>query len=248
MSGSIDARLRKVEPVLGFLNNLLLIPLLASIIIETSGNVSRLLSPELSNILFCVSFLGEWLVGLRLAADRRKYCTSVINVLELVSSIPLGLAFQGARFVRIIRLFRLMRLVVRAQRLRGKVVALARVFGIMAAITVGGAMALQAVEPQAVQTLGDALWWSLVTVSTVGYGDIYPSTMAGRLIASLLIVSGIGSFGYVAGFMSSIMEDEDAGPATQADLQGAVDRLQARLGTLEAKIDRLLSDQESSDG
>jgi len=247
MWSSIDARLRKIEPFLGFLNNLLLIPLLASIVIESSGNVSRLLSPELSNLLFCVSFLSEWMVGLRLAPDRKKYCTSVGNLLELISSIPLGLAFQGARFVRVIRLLRLVRLVVRARRMRGKVLALARVFGIMGAIAVGGAMALRAVEPQAVETLGDALWWSLVTVSTVGYGDIYPSTTAGRVIASLLIVSGIGTFGYVAGFMSSIMENEDAGPASQADLVGAVDQLQARLDTLEAKIDRLLPDQEASD-
>ena len=56
---------------------------------------------------------------------------------------------------------------------------------------------------------GDALWWSIVTISTVGYGDSFPITTGGRIVAVLLILIGVGVFGYVAGFMANILEIDD---------------------------------------
>jgi len=49
--------------------------------------------------------------------------------------------------------------------------------------------------------LGDSLWWSIVTITTVGYGDKYPISAAGRLVALIVMFGGIGSFGYIAGTM-----------------------------------------------
>ena len=56
----------------------------------------------------------------------------------------------------------------------------------------------------------DALWWSIVTISTVGYGDSFPVTTGGRIVAVILIFIGVGIFfGYIAGFMANLLEIDE---------------------------------------
>jgi len=54
-----------------------------------------------------------------------------------------------------------------------------------------------------IHSTGDALWWSLVTVTTIGYGDKYPVTGEGKLLAAVLIVFGIGLIASLTGFFAS---------------------------------------------
>ena len=65
-----------------------------------------------------------------------------------------------------------------------------------------------------IETASDAMWWAFVTITTVGYGDCYPVTLGGRLVAAVLMVVGVGLFGtftaYVASFFIGDQEDEDA--------------------------------------
>jgi voltage-gated potassium channel len=53
-----------------------------------------------------------------------------------------------------------------------------------------------------IKTAEDALWWCIVTITTVGYGDLFPVTNAGRVIAVILIVTGISSFGAAISYIS----------------------------------------------
>ena len=63
----------------------------------------------------------------------------------------------------------------------------------------GGGIGLFLVEGNLLESkitnLGDAVWWAIVTVTTVGYGDIYPVTIEGKIIASILMIVGIGILG-----------------------------------------------------
>ena len=54
-----------------------------------------------------------------------------------------------------------------------------------------------------IKTAEDALWWAYVTITTVGYGDKFPVTMEGRIIASILMTAGVGLFGIFSGFLAS---------------------------------------------
>jgi len=54
-----------------------------------------------------------------------------------------------------------------------------------------------------IRTAGDALWWAIVTVTTVGYGDLYPVTVEGRVVAVVLMVAGVGTFATLAGALAS---------------------------------------------
>ena len=54
-----------------------------------------------------------------------------------------------------------------------------------------------------IQTAEDALWWAIVTMTTVGFGDRFPVTMEGRVIAAMLMICGVGLFGMFSGFIAS---------------------------------------------
>jgi voltage-gated potassium channel len=79
----------------------------------------------------------------------------------------------------------------------------------VSALTLAGAMAFRIVEPYSTNSFFEAIWWSLVTLSTVGYGDVMPRTPDGRIVAMVLIVAGIGVFGYAAGFVAQLFSDPE---------------------------------------
>lgn len=82
---------------------------------------------------------------------------------------------------------------------------------------------------------GTALWWAIATVTTVGYGDLYPRTAEGRGVAALLMIVGISLFGYltanIASFMVS-MQQKDEG-VTMKDLMAQLQRLEAQIAQLQ---------------
>ena len=205
--------IERLHKIIGHINDVLMFPMFATIIMESSGGGDSgqgfqvLLSS--SNHFFCLTFFVEWLLGFLGSRERKAYFLYWSNFVDLISTIPLGNLFQGLRIFRLMRLFRLLRVVVRAKRYRGKGEELLRVIAIVGATIFAGAYTIQIVEPQMVDSFVAALWWSLVTVSTVGYGDIFPTTTAGRTVAVILILIGVGVCGYVAGFMSNILADEE---------------------------------------
>jgi voltage-gated potassium channel len=69
-----------------------------------------------------------------------------------------------------------------------------------------GALCIMAFEDN-METFADALWWSLVTTTTVGYGDISPETTGGRILAGILMIVGIGFLGMVTGSIATYFVD-----------------------------------------
>ena len=63
----------------------------------------------------------------------------------------------------------------------------------------------RAAQPDKFGSVFHAMWWSVATLTTVGYGDVYPVTVGGKLFAVLTMVFGIGMVGAVAGIMTSVM-------------------------------------------
>jgi voltage-gated potassium channel len=87
-------------------------------------------------------------------------------------------------------------------------------------------------DPNANITTGqDALWWAFVTISTVGYGDHYPVTSSGKLVASLVIVCGVGVFGMISGLITSLITSP-----THHESQRAENK--------ERKLDKILEQQQ----
>ncbi|PKQ26501.1 MAG: hypothetical protein CVT64_05370 [Actinobacteria bacterium HGW-Actinobacteria-4] len=118
-----------------------------------------------------------------------------------------------------------------------------------------GALAMLDVEQGApgaiVEDFGDAIWWALVTVTTVGYGDLYPVTTEGRVIAGALMVVGISVLGAVTATAASwfiktseAQEDEIQG-RDQKLLAANQERLAAKIDALDAKLDLLLAQRDA---
>ncbi|MDG1480094.1 MAG: ion channel [Myxococcota bacterium] len=230
----------------GFLNDIMLIPMFTGIVLETreNGSVSFISTDVLSNanISFCVLFFTEWMLGLIISSDRKSYLKSPGRIIDLISTLPFGDAFQTLRIFRLARLIRLLRVVIRARRYKGKGEKLLRALSIVGATVFAGAIALHTVDPEnpALDSFGDALWWSIVTVSTVGYGDITPMSGQGKLVAVALILFGMGVAGYLAGFMASILAEPD-----EEDVADTLVRMDQKLNRIAAHLNIDVSDLQA---
>jgi len=231
---------RQVYKYLEYLNNALLVPMFTIIIVETGsqGWEEHRLLLEFANFGFCFTFLSEWVLGLVLADDRRGYLKAPDKFIDLISSVPFGHLFQALRFLRVLRALRFLRVVLRARRYQGFGGRAVKMGAVVGSVVVAGAVALRIAEPSVVPEFSDALWWSLVTLSTVGYGDLTPATPLGRGVAATLMIFGIGVFGYVAGFMGSVLDapDEEDAVAANRRIEAKLDALCEHLGVEVAEL------------
>ncbi len=156
-----------------------------------------------------ILFAVEYALRIYAARDRWGYIKSFNGLVDLMTVLPLFVAGQSYTAVRLLRLARIIRVavsvpVVRAlfKSLAGSGRLLAGVLGTISLISILAGNIIYIVEPQTFANAFEGAWWSLVTMSTVGYGDFVPDTAAGKAIASLLIMSGICMFAMVTAVIS----------------------------------------------
>jgi voltage-gated potassium channel len=156
--------------------------------------------------------------------------------LDLLSSIPMIDSLRWGRLARIFRIFRILRGMRSAKLLAELAVQrraesalltaalLSLLLLVFAAITI---LQLETAPTSNIRSAEDALWWSVTTITTVGYGDLYPVTSAGRLLAGLLMIAGVGLFGALSGLVAAWL------------LRPAETRQEADLDALQAEIEAL---------
>ena len=141
----------------------------------------------------------------------------------------------------------------RIRRRSGKAVASRRVFGYLAGATliigVSAGILVRVIDHQDFQTVGDGMWWAIVTLATVGYGDIVPHTAWGRVVGSVVIVVGVTFLSFLTATVTSMFvsadqderaaEAKEAQAAREAETQALLRELRERSAALEAKIDAL---------
>ncbi|MBY5945992.1 potassium channel family protein [Photobacterium rosenbergii] len=183
------------------------------------------LPPDVADILryadtaICFVFLSDFCIRFYQANNKAQFMKW--GWVDLLSSIPMVDAFRYGRIVRVVRVLRIMR-AVRSTKLIISYLFRKRMqgtFSLVSAVSIllviFGAIAIlqleKGVEGSNIQYAGDAVWWAFVTITTVGYGDYYPITYEGRIIAGILMTAGVGLFGTFTGFVASwfLEEDED---------------------------------------
>lgn len=154
-------------------------------------------------------FIAEFTSRLAASRDRRAYLRG--HWLDLLALVP---AVRQIRLLRLLRLLRLIRALTGIYRallhverlLAHRAIAslIAIWFGVMLLSSLGMYAAEYGVN-EAVESPLDALWWGVVTMTTVGYGDIAPQTTEGRLAAVVLMVLGISLFGIITATATSVL-------------------------------------------
>ncbi|WP_341250866.1 potassium channel family protein [Euzebya pacifica] len=147
-------------------------------------------------------FLTDYLARLAVAQNRRQFVRT--NVIDLVAIIPLDL-LRGFRALRVLRIVRSGVVIWRVLRTTRDVLTTNHTGSLLivaAGLVVVGGTLVSTIEP-GIDGIGDGVWWAVVTATTVGYGDISPVTGAGRGIATLLMLTGIGVLGSVTGAIAT---------------------------------------------
>ncbi|MFC5712422.1 potassium channel family protein [Thalassorhabdus alkalitolerans] len=127
------------------------------------------------------------------------------NPFDILAIVPFDSLFQMARIARLIRALRAVAIInYYARGLTAVLMTnnLHKVLTVTIMLIMFTAIPMPYIEPS-IESYGDAVWWSIVTSTTVGYGDISPETGGGRMIALLLMLSGIGVIGMVTGSVAT---------------------------------------------
>ena len=190
------------------------------------------------------------IVRLMRAPRKRSYLIDYHGWMVLVGSLPL----PGVRLLRLLQTALMTRRLRRSDyALMGRIVVEKRAQSALAVaaflailvLEVGGIMILRAETnaPAAnIKTASDALWWGYVTVATVGYGDKYPVTNAGRAVGVLVMTIGVGLFGVITGFLA----DWFRRPRKATPPSSPTTALPDGVGVTVEEIRRLLEAQEQA--
>jgi voltage-gated potassium channel len=216
---------------------------------------------EVINFFLTIIFLADFTFRLLTAESKNHYFFKDWGWADLLASIP------ALRILRLFRIFKAYRLLSKygagnifsqLKKHRAESVLYIVIFCVMLVIESGAFLVLmvESSAPSAnIKTASDAMWWVYVTITTVGYGDRYPVTNAGRLVGVMVMTMGVGLFGTLAGFIANklLAPDEVTGlggkegttGAGLAAIQDALEvqnrqneQLQKRLDRIEQQLNR----------
>jgi voltage-gated potassium channel len=197
-----------------------------------------------TDTLLCALFFFDFIRSLARATNRRKYFFTT-GWLDLVSSFPaigylrLGRLSRIARIVRLLRAMRSFRAIgqILSRHRRESVLLVAALVCLLMTIFASLAILQFEQNPDSnIRTAGDAVWWAFATVTTVGYGDLYPVTLEGRLVSAMLMAAGVGLFGTLSGLAASWFLHNEGENESETTLP----TLAAEVAALRAAVERLL--------
>ncbi|MBR6024415.1 MAG: two pore domain potassium channel family protein [Methanobrevibacter sp.] len=162
------------------------------------------------DIITCIILLFDFFQGLYRAEDKSQYLKE--NWIELVASIPFDIIFSSfmvLRYLRLLRLFRILFLVGEYFNVIGdflKDTHLDEILAVLILIVIGSTLGLFIIDPS-MNNLFDNLWFVVVSITTVGYGDITPNSVYGKILSLVLLIVGVFIFSAITGAISSYFMD-----------------------------------------
>jgi voltage-gated potassium channel len=200
---------------ISFLNLLILvlsIYVLGALVIDAlfvlPEEISRLL--QIFDVVICAVFFLDFCIQFYKAESKLEFMRW--GWIDLVASVPMVDALRLGRLVRLIRILRVIKafkslkdfmdsfFLDKAKGTLNSAMLIAILMIIFSSIT----MIQVETDPESnITTAGDSLWWTFVTITTVGYEDLFPVTLEGRLIAVVLMTTGVGLFGTFTAYVAS---------------------------------------------
>jgi voltage-gated potassium channel len=225
-SGRGELKGTSYEVFVGALSVLSIVNLL--LMLMTSGEALDYVLLFMNAVLSLFLF-ADFLYRLGTADSRADYFFRQFGWADLLASVPVQQVkvFRIFRIIRVIRLLReigprtIARTIVR-DRANSALYTLLLIGLLMLEFGSLGMLLLESGEPGAnIETASDALWYSIVTMATVGYGDQFPVTNPGRMLGTVIIVVGVGIFGTLTGYLANAFirptrsEPAEPSPAAQ---------------------------------
>lgn len=180
-------------------------------------------------VLTVLVFTAEYLLRLYVADRKWSFIFSFFGMIDLLAILPFyvstGVDLRSIRAVRLLRLFRILKIVryKRAIRRFHRALLIAREEIVLFGLVAGLLLYLSAVgiyyfeneaQPEVFASVFHSLWWAVCTLTTVGYGDVYPVTAGGRIFTFFVLLTGLGIVSVPAGLVASALsrarEMEDA--------------------------------------
>ena len=204
---------------------------------------------DLDNPPYSIIDLLLWFVfvvdyGWRFFLSKGKWRFIIENIFDLLAILPLnaiftvfrlGRIFRLARLTKLLKLTRLLRIIGLTGKLKRKISKFLRTNGLIYIFYVNifvvlvGSSILSVVEEK---SFSESLWWALVTVTTVGYGDIVPTSIFGKWLAVLLMLVGIGTIGMLTSALTNFFVKDNP------DEQIKLDKLQNELSSQRILIEK----------
>jgi voltage-gated potassium channel len=222
---------------------LAILVLTLAVLLGIVADTAMMLPPEASRLvawvdtLVCICFMADFVVRFRRAESKLAFMKW--GWIDLLASIPNVEALRWGRMVRVLRIIRLLRGVrsvhkvvqmVYQNRLQGGVVSGALIAFLLVVFASVAVLVADQGPDANIRTAEEALWWSVTTITTVGYGDKYPVTTEGRMVGMLLMICGVGLFGLLSGSVASlILGNRDSNPSEMQQLLEKLSALEKRL-------------------
>lgn len=204
--------------------------------------------------LLSVIFLLDFTSRLFTAESKGRYFVREWGWVDLLSSLPFP-QFKILRLTRIFRVYRLMRhygagpMIREFIENRANSALLTLLLMIILVLEFGGYLEfrVEAGSPNAnITTAGDSLWYTFVTITTVGYGDRFPVTGLGRLIGMVIMIAGVGLFGTLTGYLANaFLAPKKPEPVEAAEGLEAAPTAQTKLTEVRQLVAASRSSQES---
>jgi voltage-gated potassium channel len=225
--------------------------------------------------LICVIFLIDFFNNLKNAPKKSDFFIKERGWLDLLGSIPsLGLLTKAGKYAGLLRLARLSRLARIARLMRGEnrktlvkdvlehrnqYAGFITILLTILVLSVSSVLVLQfeSQSPEAkILTGGDALWYAIVTITTVGYGDFYPVTTAGRITAFFIMFMGVGIIGALASILASLLvggsspeaEEEIPTAASAPQDENELAAIKDELAEIRKILEKLTSENKGRQG
>ena len=173
---------------------------------------------DISEVIIVIVFTVEYLLRLYVADRKLGYVLSFYGLIDLIAIVPFyimsSIDLRSLRIFRLLRLFQLMKLLrfSKAMRRFSRAFVIAKEEIVVFSVVTVMLLYLSAVgiyyfeneaQPEAFKSIVHSLWWAVTTLTTVGYGDVYPITAGGKIFTFIILMIGLGIVAIPAGLLAS---------------------------------------------
>jgi len=220
----VDSRETKAGLYFDYIIQFLILLSILAFTIETIPDLEQRTIDLLNTFeLVCIIIFSiEYIIRLYIAKKKFKFIFSFYGIIDLLAILPFYLSFgfdlRSARILRFLRLFRIIKLVRYNKAINRFTIAFKMIkeelimFSVVSLIliylsAVGIYYFENDVQPDSFSSIFSSLWWSVVTLTTVGYGDAVPITIGGRIFTFLILMIGLGIIAIPSGMISSALTE-----------------------------------------